>query len=109
VTWRTRWLLSGAAAAIVAGSWLLALAVNESVPPLSGALAPPPISTKYSVTPGYSYEPTVYPVTTAVPVGVTPPVAIVNDPCQAWKYPTPSVFRHPRCPVWPSPGPYQGH
>lgn len=42
--WQDRLRLLAIAAAIVAGSWLLALALAAAVPPLSGTIAPPPIS-----------------------------------------------------------------
>lgn len=72
MTWRTRWLLSSAAAGIVLAGWLLALAFAEAVPPLSQPIAPPPLWNPHSVTPGYSYEPTVLPIPTAAAIGTKP-------------------------------------
>lgn len=103
--WHTRILLSSAAAAALAGIWLLALAVKDAVPP-PGPIAPPPLSTNFSVTPGYSSGPTVYPVTAAVPVGVKP---------RAWRWYTlegchPALILSPACDrPTPSPSGYVGH
>jgi hypothetical protein len=51
VTWPRTFGLAGIAAALVALGWLLALALDAAVPPLSGSTAPPPISATFSVTP----------------------------------------------------------
>ncbi len=58
---------SAIVAAILAGSWLLWLSLS-AVEPLP-SYGPPPAFTRFSVTPGYSYKPTVLPVTTARPIG----------------------------------------
>ena len=103
----------------VAGAWLLALAFAEAVPPLSQPIAPPPISNPYSVTPIGASAPrsrtaptpkaAAWFTTAAVPVGTPPRGTVVNDPCQAWRFPSPTPFRHRRCPVWPTPSPYLPH
>lgn len=108
--WQTRIMLSSVAAAMVAGSWLLALALAAAVPPLSGSIAPPPISTAYSVTPGGTRPgrspasaSTTMPASRSAPPFfpiATPPAALVNDPCTGWMAPGfPSALRHPRCPA----------
>jgi hypothetical protein len=86
----------------------LGVAALAVVPALSGAIAPPPISTRFSVTPVKSSSSTGFPAASRigvlptpqafVPVG-TPTFALVNDPCTNWMTGQPTALRHPRCPT----------
>lgn len=103
-----------ATALTLAGSWLLWLSL-VAVEPLP-AYGPPPAWMRSSVAPDTRSASTERPTASRPPTPASPPFvsigtpawAFVNDPCTSWKEPATGVFRHPRCPVAPTPGPHDG-